>query len=76
MSISELLLTIFVALMVFGPKKLPMLAKHIGLAYKKINALKEQLSDFWQKQLNEVQLIENTEKAEKADKKYHKRIPS
>ncbi len=70
MSISELLLTVFVAVIVFGPDKLPMLAKHIGLAVKKLNRLKEQFSEFWQQQLNEAQLLENTQKAEKVDGDY------
>lgn len=70
MSLSELLLTAFVALIVFGPSKMPMLAKHLGIAMKHINQFKQQLSEFWQNQLNEAQLIENNHKAEKADDLY------
>lgn len=70
MSLSELLLTAFVALIVFGPSKMPMLAKHLGMALKQINQFKLQISEFWQKQLNEAQLIENTRKAQKGDELY------
>ena len=70
MSLAELLLTACVALLVFGPSKLPMLARHLGWAVKKLNALKEQCSELWQQQLKEVQLLENTEKAKKADQHY------
>ncbi len=75
MSSGELLLTVIVALIVFGPSKLPMLATHLGLLMRKINQLKEQGALIWQKQLNEFQLQENQRKAEQGDKLY-KSIPS
>lgn len=70
MSSGELLLTFFVACIVFGPSKLPMLATHLGMLMRKINKLREQASSFWQNQLNEFQLLENQQKAEKADETY------
>lgn len=70
MSSGELLLIFIVALIVFGPSKLPMLATHLGLLMRKINQLKEQAASFWQQQLNEYQLKENQYKAEQGDKKY------
>ena len=66
----ELLLIFIVALIVFGPKKLPMLASHLGLLMRKLNHLKAQATAFWQQQLNEHQLQENERKAEEADKQY------
>ncbi len=70
MSSEELLLTLIVALIVFGPSKLPMLATHLGLLMRKINQIKEQATTFWQQQLNEHQLQENQRRAEQGDKQY------
>ncbi|MGC1183328.1 Sec-independent protein translocase subunit TatA/TatB [Legionella sp.] len=66
----ELLLILIVALIVFGPTKLPMLASHLGLLLRKFNQLSTHAAAFWQQQLNEYQLQENQRKAEEADKKY------
>lgn len=71
MSSGELLLTLLVALVVFGPNKLPMLAEHLGKLFRHINHFKQQASAFWQAQLNEQQLRENTRKAEQVDALYH-----
>lgn len=70
MNSSELLLIIVVSLIVFGPNKLPMLARHLGLAVRKINHFKNQAHLLWEQQLNELQLQENLRKAEEADKLY------
>ncbi|MBA3535256.1 MAG: twin-arginine translocase TatA/TatE family subunit [Tatlockia sp.] len=70
MSSSELLLTFLVALIVFGPNKLPMLAEHLGKLFRQFEFFKNQASTFWQKQLAEQQLRENTHKAEQADMIY------
>ena len=75
MSSGELLLTFIVALIVFGPSKLPMLATHLGLLMRKINQLKEQAASFWQQQINEHQLQENQRKAELADEQYKNNTP-
>jgi sec-independent protein translocase protein TatB len=72
MSSGELVLTFVVALIVFGPSKLPMLATHIGLLMRKINKIKEHSTAFWQQQLNEIQLQENQRKAELMDEQYKK----
>lgn len=66
----ELLVIFIVALIVFGPKKLPMLATHLGLLFRQIHRWKAQATAFWQQQLNEHQLQENKRKAEEADKYY------
>lgn len=70
MSFSELLLTLLVALMVFGPNKLPMLAQHLGQLLHQYNRFKEKVHLFWQVQLSEQQLQENIKKAQRADEMY------
>ena len=72
MSMGELLLTLLVALLVFGPKQLPMVAYHLGKLFGRFNHYKHQMTDIWQQQLNEHQLQENIKKAEKADTDYQK----
>jgi sec-independent protein translocase protein TatB len=74
MSSGELLLTLLVALYVFGPKKLPMLAYHLGKFIGRINTYRQQVMDFWQQQVNEQQLQENIKKAEKADTSYQQKM--
>ena len=66
----ELLVIFSVALIAFGPKKLPMLATHLGLLMRQLQQWKAQAQAFWQLQLNEYQLLENQRKAEEADKQY------
>ncbi|MDR3502442.1 MAG: twin-arginine translocase TatA/TatE family subunit [Legionella sp.] len=66
----ELLVIFIVALIVFGPKKLPMLATHLGLLIRQLQQWKTQAQIFWQQQLNEYQLQENQRQAEEADKYY------
>ncbi|KTD07802.1 twin-arginine translocase TatA/TatE family subunit [Legionella jamestowniensis] len=70
MSSSELLLILLVAVVVFGPNKLPMLAEHLAKLFRHLNQFKQQAKALWQAQLNEQQLIENTRKAEKVDALY------
>ncbi len=67
MNSSELFLTFLVALIVFGPNKLPMLAEHLGKLLRLLSHVKQQASLFWQAQVQEQQLRENTRKAEQAD---------
>lgn len=73
MSLGELLLIFIVAIIAFGPSKLPMLATHLGMLMRKMNQLKEHASSFWQQQMNEIQLHENKRKAEEVDQQYEKR---
>lgn len=70
MSSGELLLTLLVGLFVFGPKKLPMLAYHLGKLWARLNGYKQKIHTFWQQQINEQQLQENIKKAQKADENY------
>jgi sec-independent protein translocase protein TatB len=73
MSSAELLLIFLVALIVFGPSKLPMLAQHLAKLIKRMDYMKQQLSAFWQSQIQEQQLQENIKKAEKADVLYQQK---
>lgn len=66
----ELLLILIVSLLVFSPKKIPMLASHLGLFFKQILVWKEQASLLWEQQLKELQLQNNLRKAEDADRRY------
>jgi len=66
----ELLLILLVACIVFGPEKLPMLARHLGLAVRHVQRFREQALQFWQQQVNEQQLLQNQQKAEVADAAY------
>lgn len=66
----ELLLTLLVALLVFGPNKLPMLAEHMAKLFRQLNLLRQQAILFWHTQLKEQQLKENSRKAEQADQLY------
>ena len=70
MSISELLLILVVALVVFGPQKLPLVAHHLGTLLGHFNGYKQQVAAFWQQQLNEQKLQENIKKAQESDVNY------
>ena len=70
MSSGELLLIFLVALLVFGPNKLPMLANHLGQLMRKLNQWQQNLSQLWENHLKQQQLEDNTKKAEQADKIY------
>lgn len=70
MSLGELLLTVLVALLVFGPEHLPMLARHIGKFMRQINHYKQMTQQFWDSQNTQLQLDENIKKAQAGDKQY------
>ncbi len=72
MSTGQLLLTVLVTLLVFGPSKLPMLAQHLGRLVARLERYKHQAGALWQKQLNEQLLDENQRKALIADASYQK----
>jgi sec-independent protein translocase protein TatB len=75
MNSAELLVIFLVAVVVFGPRKLPLLAEHLGRLIRYLNHFKEEASTFWHAQLNQQQLRENTSKAEKADRAYQRDVP-
>lgn len=70
MSAGQLLLTLLIALLVFGPNKLPMLARHAGQLIARLERYKTQAATLWQSQLNTQQLQENSRKAQQADAIY------
>lgn len=70
MSLSELLLILIVALVVFGPDKLPELAKTLGRLFLKMQRLKERFSHLLYEQKQQFQLHDNISKAEAAEKKH------
>jgi len=71
----ELLVLVLVSLLVFGPRKLPMLALHLGKLLGFAYSFKQKLAKLWEALLNEQQLIDNKRKAEKADAKYQDDAP-
>lgn len=73
MSSGEILLTAVVALVVFGPSKLPMLATHLGKLLNTINRIKTQATLLWQNQVNQLELHENQRRADEADKHYQEK---
>ena len=66
----ELLVILVVALIVFGPDKLPGLACKLGKVIKSYQKIKHRATTIWQEQESLYQLNENIAKAHKADKKY------
>jgi len=71
----ELLVIAIVAILAFGPGKLPMLARHLGKLFQQIQHVKQQISRFWQDQLNEQQLLDNQKKAEEAEARHETSEP-
>lgn len=72
---SELLLIFLVAFIVFGPARLPMLARHLGALFHHVQGMKQKLNAYWQAQLQQQQLQDNERKAEKADEIYREKPP-
>ena len=70
MSFAELVLIFLVAVIVFGPKQLPMVARHLGLVINTLAQLKEKAAQVWNTQVKEWQLLDNEQKAADADKHY------
>lgn len=70
MSMGQLLLTAFIAMLVFGPKQLPTLARQLGVLIKRGNDYKQQLYAILEAQNQALQLQENMKKAADADKTY------
>ncbi len=70
-SFAEIALTVIVALLVLGPKQLPILANKLGTWIKQwralVNKLQADFSDLEQKQKI---LSENEQRAKAADEKY------
>jgi sec-independent protein translocase protein TatB len=72
MSIGELSLIVIVALVAFSPKKLPMLAQHLGTWVGRLNHYKQQVEALWQHQQHQQALKDNIKKALEAETRYQK----
>jgi sec-independent protein translocase protein TatB len=73
MSINQLLVVFLVALIVFGPEKLPMLATHLGKLCRKVTAFKNMLATEFEKAEQRQQALDkNLKKALDADQQYKK----
>lgn len=70
MASTELLLILLVALVAFGPKKLPLLATNLGKLARSFILFKKKVAIFIETQSKELDLWENKQKAEEADEKY------
>jgi Sec-independent protein translocase protein TatA len=74
---SKFFLVVLVFLLVFNPRKLPVLVKHLSKMYVKYNAHKLKFREYWQENIQkEVQvqhLEENLKKAYEADALYEKK---
>lgn len=68
MSLGEMLVILVVALLAFGPDKLPSLAKNIARVIEKLQAFKMQLQTEIDSTLKEQQYQENLRKAESVEK--------
>jgi sec-independent protein translocase protein TatB len=69
---AELLLILLVALIVFGPTKLPMLAKHLGWIWQTYQQGKGHIQQLWEENLQSKLLDEHIQKAKEADDLYKK----
>lgn len=70
MGFAELLVILIVALIVFGPERLPQLAEKLGRLIAKTRSLTDGLKQEFDQQLNQDQLKQNQQRAEQADKMY------
>lgn len=70
MNFSELLVIGIVAFIVFGPERLPQLAKRAGQYWQQIQRMKSKWDEELDSQLLQLKLQENEEKAKLADQHY------
>lgn len=76
MSLSELIVIFLVALIVFGPSKLPELGYNLGKLIAKARQLKAQLEHLLQQHQQQLALEENIKKAEQAAQHYENQSTS
>lgn len=72
MNFTEILVIAIVALIVFGPQRLPEIAKMAGRLFQKIQLFSQTFQAELDKQFKEQNLQDNISKAEKADEVYRK----
>ncbi|MDP3558822.1 MAG: preprotein translocase subunit TatB [Legionellaceae bacterium] len=73
MNLAECLLTLLVALLVFNPKQLPMLVKHLAKVWRMTQRSQTIFRSWWDEQLKHLRLQENEHKAQAADQYYQHR---
>lgn len=66
----EILVILLVAVLVFPPQKMPMLARHLGYLLRQAHRFKSHFNKWWEQQLQAAEHEENQRKAEIADKHY------
>lgn len=69
MSLAELLVIFTVAALVFGPEKLPALAKQLGRMAAKAHRLKEHVGQYIENEKQHLKLEENIRRAEQVESK-------
>jgi len=69
-NLSEILVIVVVALIVFGPERLPAIARRSGQWWRQWQHLKNQLDQQVETQMNHYRLSENEAKAQEADQTY------
>lgn len=70
MSMAEAGLTLIIAVCVFGPSRLPMLARHLGAGLRRLQKLRERFSGMLEEVAKECTLAENERRAADADARY------
>ena len=70
MSIAEILVITIVAFIVFGPDKIPHLARNLAKLLAVVNNYKYSFNKRWDEEVKKMTLEENLKKAETADEKY------
>ncbi|KTC97253.1 TatB protein (twin arginine translocation) [Legionella geestiana] len=70
MSMAEVGLTLIIAVCVFGPSRLPMLARHLGAGLRRLKMLRERFSGMLEEVAKECTLAENEKRAADADARY------
>ncbi|MFZ4076850.1 MAG: twin-arginine translocase TatA/TatE family subunit [Legionellaceae bacterium] len=66
----ELLLIALIALLVFHPKKWPMVIRHAGILVKRLKSYQATMHAVWTAQWAEVTLLDHEKKAKDADALY------
>ena len=72
----ELLIILLVALIVFGPNKLPELAANLGKVLAKARTIKSQIDNHIEQQQLQLTLEENLKKAAQVEKDYEEKLMS
>ena len=75
MSLGETIIIMLVMVCVLSPKKLPMVARHLGIVMRYLKNSRVTLEKMWQQYNQQQRLQENIKKAEAADASYQCLVP-